>query len=50
MSHRCGGNALPPECLQGQGMDYEAFHSLANAVEVVVPLVVLGQEATLGTV
>ena len=31
-------------------MDYKAFHSLANAVEVVVPLVVLGQEATLGTV
>jgi len=30
---------------QGQGMDYEAFHALAYAVDVVVPLVVLGQEA-----
>jgi hypothetical protein len=30
---------------QGQGMDYESFHALAYAVDLVVPLVVLGQEA-----
>jgi len=46
MPHRCWLVRTPPECLQGQGMDYEAFHSLAYAVDLVVPLVTLGQEAT----
>jgi hypothetical protein len=46
MAELCTADPPPAACRQGQGMDYEAFHALAYAVDVVVPLVVLGQEAT----